>query len=159
MKLFSLNTKNSHCITNMNFLPNNRRAAYHYIKNKKWERSLTTHTHTLTHQNTIFTVHPKSHQGQKHNLNQTTKQPQEIQHPLEKVQRPLQYGDLLILNLEKWVGPCASGGFGWIKQIPISHGKVYQYRCLTTPRLSLLLLHVRKGEDTDRVLDIPVVER
>lgn len=69
-------------------------------------------THTLTHQNTIFTVHPKSHQGQKHNLNQTTKQPQEIQHPLEKVQRPLQYGDLLILNLEKWVGPCASGGFG-----------------------------------------------
>lgn len=101
MKLFSLNTKNSHCITNMNFLPNNRRAAYHYIKNKKWEISLTTHTHTLTHQNTIFTVHPKSHQGQKHNLNQTTKQPQEIQHPLEKVQRPLQYGDLLILNLEK----------------------------------------------------------
>lgn len=100
MKLFSLNTKNSHCITNMNFLPNNRRAAYHYIKNKKMGKK-PYNTHTLTHQNTIFTVHPKSHQGQKHNLNQTTKQPQEIQHPLEKVQRPLQYGDLLILNLEK----------------------------------------------------------
>lgn len=42
----------------------------------------------------------------------------------QRVQHPLQYGGLGVHNLELWVGPCTSDGYGLKKQRVLGHGLV-----------------------------------